>query len=284
MFMWRILLFCVWMGSLSCRAEQVVWEDEDRQLFSVLVERMKKAELDKFSGAERMLAVGSYLTGTPYLAGTLDNTTEERLVICFKSLDCVTFVDVVLALSMLEQYEGDVVRSFEENLRRIRYRDGEILNYTSRLHYSSDWLYEMERCGILKDVSRQCGGIPYAPTVFYMSENYRRYPAMRRDSLLAFEMSGIENRINERSYFFIPKEQIEGIAEKINAGDIILITTGIAGLDTSHIGIAVKKEGKVFLMHASSTNGKVEITQKPLAEYMADIRSQTGIMIARMIE
>lgn len=34
-------------------------------------------------------------------------------------------------------------------------------------------------------------------------------------------------------------------------------------------------------MHASSTAGKVVITTDPLDVYMADIASQTGIIIAR---
>ena len=34
-------------------------------------------------------------------------------------------------------------------------------------------------------------------------------------------------------------------------------------------------------MHASSTAGKVVITSEPLEAYMADIASQTGIIIAR---
>ena len=39
-------------------------------------------------------------------------------------------------------------------------------------------------------------------------------------------------------------------------GDIIAITTKMPGLDIAHVGIAEYKEGKLHLLHASSTLGK----------------------------
>lgn len=68
---------------------------------------------------------------------------------------------------------------------------------------------------------------------------------------------------------------------KIKNGDIILITTHIKGLDTSHLGFAWKKEGKTYLLHASSKGKQVMISSLPLQEYMEGIDSQSGIMLAR---
>jgi hypothetical protein len=71
--------------------------------------------------------------------------------------------------------------------------------------------------------------------------------------------------------------------DKIEQGDVLLITTNIKGLDTSHLGFAYKKGGVVYLMHASSSAKKVVISSQPLKEYMAGIRSQTGIMVGRVV-
>jgi hypothetical protein len=38
----------------------------------------------------------------------------------------------------------------------------------------------------------------------------------------------------------------------------------------------------VYLLHASSDAGRVLISEKPLAEYLAGNKSQTGIMVARL--
>ena len=81
---------------------------------------------------------------------------------------------------------------FLDNLKKIRYRNGKIEGYTSRLHYSSDWLYEMQRQGFLEDVTRECGGIHFPIDVFFMTKNACRYPAFEKDSLLIFQMEQIE--------------------------------------------------------------------------------------------
>jgi hypothetical protein len=53
------------------------------------------------------------------------------------------------------------------------------------------------------------------------------------------------------------------------------------GLDISHVGIALWQEGKLHLMHASSTLKKVVISEKTLHEYMQGIQSNTGIIVLR---
>ena len=50
---------------------------------------------------------------------------------------------------------------------------------------------------------------------------------------------------------------------------------------TSHLGFAWKKEGKTYLLHASSKGKQVMISSLPLQEYMEGIDSQSGIMLAR---
>ena len=45
--------------------------------------------------------------------------------------------------------------SFADNLQKIRYRDGVIDGYTSRLHYTSDWIENGVRQGFLEDVTAQ---------------------------------------------------------------------------------------------------------------------------------
>ena len=79
----------------------------------------------------------------------------------------------------------------------------------------------------------------------------------------------------------IPKDKINEACNKIKNGDIILITTHIKGLDTSHLGFAWKNEGKTYLLHASSKGKQVMISSLPLQEYMEGIDSQSGIMLAR---
>jgi hypothetical protein len=94
----------------------------------------------------------------------------------------------------------------------------------------------------------------------------------------------IEDEINARPKYFIPKAYVKRIAPQIKDGDIIGVTTTIDGLDCSHTGIAIRVNGKLHLLHAPVPSSKVQITELPLSEYLAKIKKDSGIIIARPVE
>lgn len=57
-----------------------------------------------------MLRIGKTYLGTKYVANTLDQGTEEKLIILPQTVDCLTFVEYTLAQAM-----GS---SFADNLQR----------------------------------------------------------------------------------------------------------------------------------------------------------------------
>ena len=144
-----------------------------------------------------------------------------------------------------------------------------------------DWVLEMQQAHLLTDITQFAGGIPYSKQICFMSEHSQKYPQLQKDSSLLKKIKTIETAINQRTYYYIPKDKINEACNKIKNGDIILITTHIKGLDTSHLGFAWKKEGKTYLLHASSKGKQVMISSLPLQEYMEGIDSQSGIMLAR---
>ena len=99
------------------------------------------------------------------------------------------------------------------------------------------------------------------------------------------EIKKIEDNINSRSYYYIPEDDIEKIEDKIQSGDILGITTSIEGLDISHTGIAYcVDDGRIHLLHAPNVGYKVQISEKPLADYLKGNKKQTGIMVLRPLE
>ena len=64
-------------------------------------------------------------------------------------------------------------------------------------------------------------------------------------------------------------------------GDIIAITTKLPGLDIAHVGIAEYRNGKLHLLHASSTLGKVVVSDTPLSHMLNNNKSWTGIRVVR---
>lgn len=255
---------------------------QDQSILKSFWKYAQKHQLAQLDFQERIPPIARFFINTPYQSNTLNVTLKELPVINLHQLDCVTFVENVLALTFLEEYNEKAIQAFVDNITRLRYRNGEILDYTSRLHYSSDWLYEMQQAGFLTDITRFAGGIPHAREINFMTKHYTRYPQLQKDTSLLKKMKSIETAITQRTYYYIPKGKIHETYDKIKSGDIILITTNIKGLDTSHLGFAWKQGGNTYLLHASSQGKKVKITEVPLEEYMQDISSQTGIMIGRV--
>lgn len=269
--------------SICCRGMNLAISQKDQVVLKKFWQYAKEQRLEQLSMQERIPIIATFFLNTPYQGNTLNVDLEEKLVINLQALDCVTFVENVLALALLYDYQSSCESQFMNNLQAIRYRQGKIEDYSSRLHYSSDWLYDLQQRHLVQDVTAQIGGSSFQPNVFYMSKYYESYPQLQNDTALVKKMEQIEMMINQRTLYYIPKMKVAQTYHKIEHGDILLITTNIKGLDTSHLGFAYKKQGVVYLLHASSTAKKVVLSAQPLEEYMSNIRSQTGIMVGRIV-
>ena len=80
------------------------------------------------------------LLGLPYVAHTLEVNRRERLVVNLRQLDCTTYVENVVALTMCARQKAYTFNAFCDNLRTIRYRGGSVPHYVKRLHYFTDWI------------------------------------------------------------------------------------------------------------------------------------------------
>ena len=140
------------------------------------------------------------------------------------------------------------------------------------------------RKGVLKDVTREIGGVPYRKTIDFMSTHPESYRQLTEHPEFVEIIRQQEAEINKRSMVHIPKGAVEKISHRILGGDIIAITTDIPGLDISHTGLAVWQQGKLHFMHAPNVGFKVQITENTLADYHAGNKKQLGIMVARAVE
>ena len=223
------LFLFLFLSSYSCEAYRL--SSSDQKVLNSFWKYAEEHRLGNLPVNERIPSIARFFLGTPYQSNTLNVTREELPVINLHELDCVTFVENVLALAFLEQYNQQSTEAFVQNIIRLRYRNAEIVDYTSRLHYSSDWLYEMQQAHLLTDITQFAGGIPYSKQICFMSEHSQKYPQLQKDSSLLKKIKTIETAINQRTYYYIPKDKINEACNKIKNGDIILITTHIKGLD-----------------------------------------------------
>ena len=235
----------------------------------------------------RTLHFAKKMLGVPYVAGTLDGNDEEQLVVHFDKLDCTTFVETVLALAITEkQCKGNAFTNFKNALMFVRYRDGKLDGYASRLHYFSDWIKDNERKGILREVTSKSS---YAQTkelwLDFMSTHSSSYLPMTKDTSLVQQIATQEKAWQGVEVSYLPKDKLTLSSSelKIKNGDILAITTNIKGLDVVHVGFAFWKGEELHMLHASSVANKVIEDPLSLYEYSKNKKAHTGVRAIRFI-
>lgn len=229
--------------------------------------------------------IGKTFINTPYEAHTLEVTDTEKLVINFSGLDCTTFLETTFALARCIKQNKTSFEDFRNELQLIRYRDGKIDQYPSRLHYFSDWIYNNLNKGLINDVTKEIGGKPIKFRVNFMSENPHLYKHLQSNHEFVKIIKKQEEEINNREYYFIPETEVAKAENRIQNGDLIALTTSDKGLDVGHVGIAVKMpDGKIHFLHAPLVGSKVQITESSLSDYVKKIKKHTGIIVLRAKE
>lgn len=260
--------------------EEPVWAPFDFSDDSLLAVKLSIANGHPDLAA-RTLAVALSFRGTPYVRGTLESGHgPERLVVNLRELDCWTFMENSLAIALAAGDAQDSL-AFPHFVQKLRYWGGHVEGYGSRIHYFSGWLLQAEKTGWLSDLTRELGGIPYRKKIRYMSARPGKYPALVDPTALR-QLRAVEDRLSDHDWFFIPKNRVAKMEHLIREGDIIALTSWKSDLDIAHQGFAVKKNGRIHLLHASSLHGRVVLSSQPLPEYMATQKGQTGILVARL--
>jgi hypothetical protein len=226
--------------------------------------------------------IGRSFLGTPYVAHTLEADGNEHLVVNLRELDCTTFLETSLALALTFKSGDTSFDNYCRVLQNIRYRNGILDGYLSRLHYFSDWIFDNESKKVISTISSIINGKKIVFNVNYMSTHPAMYKQLANDTGLVKGIRAAESAITKRTYYYIKKEDVAGKDDLIKEGDLIAITSNVNGLDINHVGIAVKGEGNsTYFLHASLNDGRVVVTDAPLSEYLARFKKHTGIIVVR---
>ncbi len=233
---------------------------------------------------EMLLNAVSFIN-TPYGVKTLDMNNEEQLVLNTDEVDCVTLVENVLAMSLAENSQTLEVneQDFTRWLTKIRYRNGVIDGYPSRLHYMTEWISNGIKQGFLEDITAVQSPYTLKTDIHYMTSHVNDYPKLQLSADNVAKMKQVEASITGQEVHYVPKDYLtdEGFFW-IRSGDIIAITTSTPGLDVAHMGIAINVDGTLALLHASTTDMKVEVSKVSLKEMLRRNKSWTGVRVIRM--
>ncbi|MEZ2413831.1 N-acetylmuramoyl-L-alanine amidase-like domain-containing protein [Muriicola sp. E247] len=278
----RIKLFCFLsiLPIISLRAQTITCSPENRNAVDAKIEEIKGIHHDETG--DLLVAIGRTFIGTPYVAQTLETGSDESLVIDLEGLDCTTFVENVLALGIIGKNPNPNFDEFVKKLEKIRYRDGKLKGYASRLHYFTEWVRDNEKKGLVKDITAELGGTEISKELNFMTDHRSLYPALKEENMYQ-EMIAVEESVKNQSLCVLSVEMLKENEAMIVSGDIIALATSIEGLDVTHTGFAIRMpDNRIHLLHASS-KGAVEISELPLVDYLKKIKKNTGVIMARPV-
>ncbi len=281
--LFSLIIFLIF--TLTACADAQVYTAEDVEICNSTFQTAVQKELHNKPIGDVIVEVGKSFIGTDYVSHTLEVDGDERLVINLTGLDCNTFLEYTLVFSRNIKQGKTTFDDYKNELMLIRYRDGKIDKYPSRLHYFIDWIYDNSKKGIVKDITEEIGGDKMELNLSFMSDHPQYYKHLKENPDFISHIKQQEEEISKRKYYFIPQVKIAEIENEIEDGDLLAFTSEVKGLDVNHVGIAVRlDDGRIHVLHAPNVGYQVEITKLPLAEYVLKIEKDSGVIVVRALE
>ena len=224
------------------------------------------------------------LLGTPYVAHTLE-ADEEILTINVHELDCLTFIETLYALTRATLAGRYSWRDYAANIENVRYRGGKMGDYSSRIHYISEWIIDNHVRGNLVEVTPDLPHADYmVKNIDYMTHHTDSYRQLKNDSAMVEKIRRYELRNHRFPYLKRSWLNDKAVKAELRSGDFVSLVTKQEGLDVSHNGIIVIDEkGDPYLLDASMSGGKVMLQSKPLFKYLEHSKTNIGIRVFRIM-
>ena len=274
-----LLFACKSPDRTSAFKDAIVYEERDKEILEKILEQ--HAGDSQLAMSELMVKVGRSFLETPYVAFTLEKEGDEELIINLRELDCTTYAENCLAISRTLKSGKPDFDQFCAELQSIRYRNGTLEGYASRLHYFCDWIHNNQENKLISNRPDNLKQASFHKEINFMSTHPGSYRQLKEDSTLVEAMAAQEKLISSRKMYYIPETRVAEVESQLMEGDIVGISTNIEGLAIQHVGILLCQGGRIHLMHASSKAEKVIISNETLESYLLNSKSASGIMLAR---
>lgn len=221
--------------------------------------------------AQRLRAIAEIFLDVEYGPWKYGSSIKEHddFNYILNRLDCVTYVEVVLALVNINVNQDylDFVQDFEQNLRKIHYRDAVPTFLNSNHFFCVDWIPNNR--AIISDVTSEIyNSSKEAVANINKPEWFRRHAINNNKELAAETLEQIPAVISKIPY--ICKEEVLAEQQKLIQviPDICIVNivrpnwdlTATIGthLNLSHLGLAFKESNAdISFFHASSIYKKV---------------------------
>lgn len=283
------LITCTFVLQTKAQSTVPQYTPEDSiRVMNLLQSAEKDAAKDSTAG-QTMLRIGRAIEkmNIPYVAHTLEPNDQERLIINLRELDCTTFVESAMALTLCVRSGRTTFDDYCRILQKIRYWQGRAPQYIRRLHYFTSWIEDNTTMDLVKELQTPNPPFTAVQTVqaHYMTQHVDKYRMLTVNPQDVPMIREMEKRIEGKKYRYIPKQQLYNnrqLRNTIHDGDIIVIITNIKGLDTQHIGIAAWHADGLHLLNASSIHHRVIEEPMTLRQYLYKHPTMPGIRIVRV--
>ena len=282
------LFFAFVLQTLGAKKAIICYDRQDSITVTRLLANGRAAADSLSSSGKLALFFARQLLDRPYVAHTLEGfPDQERLVVNTRQLDCTTLVETVMALTLCAKQGKISFADYCRVLQQVRYRQGKLDGYPSRLHYFSDWINDKTLMGLISEIQQDSE--PFTAVqklnINYMSTHPNAYVAFKKHPQMVTEIAAQERALTGRCYRYIPKSQVKNtkaLRQAVHDGDIIAITCNKPGLDIAHVGYALWRKDGLHLLNASMIHKKVVIEPMTLGQYLSKHPSHTGIRVIRI--
>ena len=139
------ILLVVWMVALSVEAQVTYQRADSIKICKLLAQANQQTST---------LWLARQFMEVPYVAHTLEVNAREQLVVNTRQLDCTTLVETVTALKLCANRGQKSWKDYVQMLTTLRYRQGVLDGYPSRLHYFSDWIRDKAQMQLISDIQQ----------------------------------------------------------------------------------------------------------------------------------
>jgi len=241
---------------------------------------MTAAEVDSFirrtsaphaDFLSRLQIYSAAAKGTPYRLQPLGEGPQGKYdrqpLIDFARVDCLTFCEQILAMTLSDHYEETL-----QSLQRMRYRGG-VIDIRGRNHFAiSDWLPNNH--WLVEDITAQIG----SEFCVEMTKLIDRREVLRKKGVPAKELAAIPPA-EMQTVKYIPEAHLPAVKAKLQGGEVAVVIQSRPGIFAAHLGFVLRDStGRIFFRNASARRGVKKVVDEDFDDLVKFLRRNPSWM------
>ena len=227
---------------------------------------------------ERLQIYSARALGAPYRWFPLGEGPQGKYdrgpLVDFTHVDCLTFCEQILAMTLAENYA-----EMFQRLQHLRYRRGEI-DIRSRNHFMlADWL--PNNSWLVEDITATLD----PGLCVEMTKTINRVEALQKKGVSLKELTAIPSP-QTMTIQYIPEANLPAIKSKLRGGEIAVVMQSRPGIFAAHLGFVLcDSTGRVFFRNASARRGVkkgVDENFDDLVKFLKRNPSWVGVVFLRV--